>query len=903
MKGKLIFLSALIFVCAQLSAQSFYGVVKKTDSLSSPIFQAKVEVTEDEKPFGTYKTYFDGGYKFNVNKNQTYTVKISYSGFTDTTFTIKTDKAGKPFPEYISVRLKKDGMRLMGMLKSREENFPIKEAAVVLKNVMTKKEDRIITGIDGLYNFKLEYETNYKVSIDKRSIGIYNQFKDTSFYVSTIGFNQPLDYKLDIYLDPVQYIDPVSLKEKYPTTLQKTVTVSNDTKATPTKSSPEVKQPFVVEEKKKKESDETVAKLQRELEETKKQLEEMKKKEEDRKKGGGGGASISTGGNKKKEKQDPNIEVVVIKDEPVKKTPSESVAKNQEEIKKLQAEAETKSLQIEAQIKKQKDEEQSKKTAEDFATKQQAYEDSLMKVKDESERLLMASATQNQKRKDDSIAAENLKQQAMTKAKAEKELALKEAAARRQVEDSLKRVALTSHLKSIQDSVSKAKTERENAAKEIAWKKTMEDSIKKAVHAVFVLDSTKRAKETVAKNFEQDSIKKVLAAEKAKLIQDSITQVKAEQQRKAKELAAKKAAEDSLKKINRAIYVQDSVAKAKEIFVKKHEQDSIKKVLAAEKAKQILDSITQVKAEQQRRAKELAAKKAVEDSLKKIARVIFLQDSVTKAKEIFAKKHEQDSIKKILVADKAKQIQDSITHVKAEQQRKAKEIAARKAVEDSLKNVTRVIFVQDSVAKAKEIFAKKHEQDSIKKVLAAEKAKLILDSITQVKAEQQRKAKELAAKKAVEDSVKKATALARIKFVSDSITKTKFQVDVKIKAHNDSIASARAKTTHLNSIDLLDSALAAWGGTLSPSKIEERKKFVADSIAQVKADKIRVAKEIAIRKAVEDSVKKVETLARTKFVADSVAQVRAEQTRIAKEVAAKKAVEESLNKIQGAHTR
>lgn len=94
-----------------------------------------------------------------------------------------------------------------------------------------------------------------------------------------------------------------------------------------------------------------------------------------------------------------------------------------------------------------------------------------MKVKDESERLLMASATQNQKRKDDSIAAENLKQQAMTKAKAEKELALKEAAARRQVEDSLKRVALTSHLKSIQDSVSKAKTERENAAKEIAWKK------------------------------------------------------------------------------------------------------------------------------------------------------------------------------------------------------------------------------------------------------------------------------------------------------------------------------------------------------------------------------------------------------------------------------------------------
>jgi len=66
---------------------------------------------------------------------------------------------------------------------------------------MTRKEDRITTDIDGRYNFKLEYETNYKVWLDKHSPGIFNLYKDTSFYISTIGFNQPLDYKLDISLD------------------------------------------------------------------------------------------------------------------------------------------------------------------------------------------------------------------------------------------------------------------------------------------------------------------------------------------------------------------------------------------------------------------------------------------------------------------------------------------------------------------------------------------------------------------------------------------------------------------------------------------------------------------------------------------------------------------------------
>lgn len=202
----------MISFCTTVLGQDFYGYVKKADSTFSPVFQAKVEITEGDKPFIILKTYFDGSFKFTPNKNRTYILKISYSGYTDTAYTVTTDKNAKTSVQNITVSLKKDGMRLMGVIKSHEEDFPIKGATIVLKNVMMRKEDRITTDIDGRYNFKLEYETNYKVWIDKGSTGIFNTYKDTSFYISTIGFNQPLDYKLDIVLDELP--EPVNLVPK-----------------------------------------------------------------------------------------------------------------------------------------------------------------------------------------------------------------------------------------------------------------------------------------------------------------------------------------------------------------------------------------------------------------------------------------------------------------------------------------------------------------------------------------------------------------------------------------------------------------------------------------------------------------------------------------------------------------
>jgi len=188
--------------CTSIYGQSFKGYVRENDSLATPIYHASVEVRESGGHIvSSSKTYFDGSFKFDVVKDQNYSIHISVPGYVDTTYRVVTDKKGKPIRDSVTVRLKKDGMRLVGHVQG-SDNLPIKNATLILKNVMTRKEDRQTTGNDGYFNFKLEYETNYRINIDKRSLGIINKYQDTTFYVSTVGFNKPLDYALDIILLP-----------------------------------------------------------------------------------------------------------------------------------------------------------------------------------------------------------------------------------------------------------------------------------------------------------------------------------------------------------------------------------------------------------------------------------------------------------------------------------------------------------------------------------------------------------------------------------------------------------------------------------------------------------------------------------------------------------------------------
>jgi len=125
-KAKFFSLFFTISFCTGISAQEFTGFVKKADTASTPIFQAKVEITEGDKPFKLLKTYFDGSFKFVPNKNKTYSIKITYSGYTDTSYTITTNKNANPSTQNVIVRIKKDGMRLMGVIKTGKKIFRLK---------------------------------------------------------------------------------------------------------------------------------------------------------------------------------------------------------------------------------------------------------------------------------------------------------------------------------------------------------------------------------------------------------------------------------------------------------------------------------------------------------------------------------------------------------------------------------------------------------------------------------------------------------------------------------------------------------------------------------------------------------------------------------------------------------
>ncbi len=179
---------------------SFRGVVIEDSISKSPIYQAAVKVLENGTEVAKLTTYFDGAFTYPTQKGKVYEFTVSVAGTKDVTVNVITDKRGTPTPASAYFTMRKDGLRLVGRVKDVVSNMPIYKADVILKDVQTREETRFTTNIDGLYNLKLKYETNYRVSIDKRSPGIINRYEDTVFFVSTVGFNLPLDYELDIAL-------------------------------------------------------------------------------------------------------------------------------------------------------------------------------------------------------------------------------------------------------------------------------------------------------------------------------------------------------------------------------------------------------------------------------------------------------------------------------------------------------------------------------------------------------------------------------------------------------------------------------------------------------------------------------------------------------------------------------
>lgn len=929
----------LLLSAASLAAQDFYGMVKKADSLGTPIYQASVEVMESGKPFKSIKTYFDGTFKFTPNKEQSYIVKISYDGYKDTTYMFTTNGKGVPSAQNVNVRLKKDGMRLMGVIKGSDENFPIKEATIVLRNVMTRKEERQTTGIDGRFNFKLDYETNYKVSIDKRSVGILNRYKDTSFYVATIGFNLPLDYKIDIILDPL-FAAVTTPREGYDPTKANNANIKPVIEVKPTASNittpaGEEKQPFVIEDRKLKSAQDANNKLTQELEKAKKEIEEFKKKEAEQKKLGNGALS------KGKSRGGPETEVVIITDEPVNKKPTDDTALLA--IIRQKEAAEKRALEIEAQIAKQKEEEQKKLeelTKANEAALAKAKEDSILRVRTEQERIAREDSLSREiaaaraKAVQDSIARvqteiatrEKMRQDSIAQAQAAQIKLDLEKAVRKAYQDSVNQVLAVTRARATQDSLARVKAERDKAAHEEILRKAYQDSVSKVITATrarFIKDSVTRVQKEqeriavvlAAKRAYEDSMTRVIAAVKNKMVQDSVAKVKAdlEAKEKARQEAAlrEKREKEKLEKV---------------IADKKAYQDSVDNVLAFNRKKFIEDSTAKAKADQEFR-----------DKTKQEAQLREKQEQERLTKLLAEKKAYEDSVRNVLSSTRAQYIQDSLALVKAgrdakekakqeasirakeEQERQARQQAARKAFEDSLAREVAAVkarFAQDSILKAKAALA------------AREQARQ--DSIYRVKREQERIAKDLAAKRAYEDSINQIVASVREKFVRDSIAKEKAAQALRDKARQDSIALAKAAQERIEREliarrayqDSISKVIAAVQEKFTRDSIAKekaaqalREKAKQDSIAQAKEAQQRVERERMAQQAYADSVRKVVVAVREKFVRDSIAKekaalaikekavqdsialVKAAQERIARELKAKQAYEDSVKKV------
>ncbi len=204
MKKVLSLLWCVWWIQLSLAQGIFKGKVSEDSTGKIPVFQAEVSVLANAAEVLKITSDFDGSFAIKTAKNTFYSIKVSYPGCKDVSVEFQTDKKGKPQISNALFVMKRDGLRLVGKVRSMKTGMPIERADVVLKDIQTREETHFLTEKDGAYNLKLRYETNYRVSIDKRSPGIVNRYEDTVFFVSTLGFNQPLDYNLDILLRPAE---------------------------------------------------------------------------------------------------------------------------------------------------------------------------------------------------------------------------------------------------------------------------------------------------------------------------------------------------------------------------------------------------------------------------------------------------------------------------------------------------------------------------------------------------------------------------------------------------------------------------------------------------------------------------------------------------------------------------
>jgi hypothetical protein len=888
-KFKRSFFCLATLLCSRLCGQDFTGFVKNDDGSATAIYQAKIEITEAGRVVSSLKTYFDGSFKFSASKNQQYTIHISYPGCVDTAYTITTDNKGRPDPAMVTVKLKKDGMRLVGSVKSAGDDFPIKDVTVIVKNSMTRGEERQTTGVAGRYNFKLDYETNYMVNVDKRSPGVFNKYRDTTVYVATVGFNQPIDYKMDLILIP-DTRQQVEMPEGYNSSK---VPVNTNLKPIVSLTGAAQKPaPLIVAENRPF----TTAKA----------LDSIK----------------DIGPPKDITKQQYNDSLARAESAARNKQANDSVAAEIELQKRKQAEL--------AEQKRKAQEENAKINYIDsidrvvVGAKQKLADDSMYRAKQEKEKTDRELAIK--KARADSVNAAHLLQR------------------RREIEDSVILEAEVAKKNATRDSVVRVAAQQQKLKEELAAKKALADSTTHAIN-----EQNKTLRQLASQKAFGDSIVKVYKELSLKVKRDSVDNLRANREKEAQMRSKQKAFQDSLSAVlneARLKILHDSVANARAMRLtlaanqaaKKALQDANNKVVISLKQKIVSDSILHVKIEKEMLARQAIKQKVREDSLLNIiaqqkrqiahagaisaddaSKRKILSDSLALFKTRF-----NDASKELVLQ---KQLTDSLVRAGSERTVVAKVLPDTKTIVDSISNALKVArnkIVEDSIAKAKiekqrasqNLATQKALHDSTNKVIASLRQKIVSDSLLAVKADKEKMTALALKQKTCEDSLvniiaqqKRQIAHAAAtaadnatgrKILSDSLGlfKTKFNdvskelvlqkqlSDSLARSGSEKTVAAKALPHKTALIDSLSSAL----------KIA-RNKITDDSIAKANIEKQHTSQNLATQKALHDSTNKVIASLRQKIVNDSLLNIKAEKEKMTALVLKQKVREDSLVRV------
>ncbi len=185
----------------------FYHIISiKLDGLvveegsETPINLAQVELTPLPAGQTQASTKEDGKFKYYMEPKQDYSLKVTRDGYDDVTIEIPTKdlKPGSTLSKKIVMNRYK--FLVDGSVSTRSTNEPVEGATVYIKNKTTGQTITATTNAAGVFDYKLEPESDYIIFAEKNGL-----FTDTT-KVSTMGLKKSQGFKVNLAFDKLMML-------------------------------------------------------------------------------------------------------------------------------------------------------------------------------------------------------------------------------------------------------------------------------------------------------------------------------------------------------------------------------------------------------------------------------------------------------------------------------------------------------------------------------------------------------------------------------------------------------------------------------------------------------------------------------------------------------------------------